>query len=119
MPEPRVSIVIVNWKTPKLLAQCLQMIKLDPESDVFEVWVVDNASNDGSVEMLKSDFPYVKVIANTENTGFSKGCNQAIPLTTGPYILLLNPDAEVKDRAIAKMADFLDSHADCGAVGPK
>jgi GT2 family glycosyltransferase len=119
MPAPRVSIVIVNWKTPKLLAQCLQTIKLDPQSDGFEIWVVDNASNDGSVEMLRADFPYVKVIANTVNTGFSKGCNQAIPLTTGQYVLLLNPDTEVKDRAIAKMADFLETHRDCGAVGPK
>ncbi|HEY9755584.1 MAG TPA: glycosyltransferase family 2 protein [Oculatellaceae cyanobacterium] len=119
MPAPRVSIVIVNWKTPKLLAECLNSVALDPKSDGFEIHVVDNNSGDESVAMLVRDFPHVKVLANDFNAGFSKGCNQVIPLCTAPYILLLNPDTKVEDCAISKLADFIDTNSGCGAVGPK
>jgi GT2 family glycosyltransferase len=119
MPPLRVSIVIVNWKTPKLLSECLDSIALDPQSAQFEIWVVDNNSADGSVELLSSRYSYVKVLANDFNAGFSKGCNQVIPLCSAPYILLLNPDTKVHDRAISKLAEFLDNHSQCGAVGPK
>ncbi len=119
MPNPSVSVVIVNWKTPALLARCLDSIKLEPQADDFEVWVVDNDSGDESVEMLKSRYSYVKLIENKDNLGFSKACNQAIPESKGDYVLLLNPDTEVKDGAIGKLADFLKDHPECGAVGPK
>ena len=119
MRKPRVSVVIVNWKTPELLARCLQSIKLEPQADDFEVWVVDNNSGDNSVEMLKSGFPYVRLIENKDNLGFSKACNQAIPESLGEYVLLLNPDTEVKDGAIGKLSDYLAEHPECGAVGPK
>jgi N-acetylglucosaminyl-diphospho-decaprenol L-rhamnosyltransferase len=119
MPAPRVSIVIVNWKTPELLAECLNTLKDDPQHDGFELWVVDNNSGDDSVEMLGRDYPHIKVLANNFNAGFSKGCNQVIPLCTAPYIMLLNPDTKVQDRAVSKLADYLDTHPNCGAVGPK
>lgn len=119
MSGPRVSIVIVNWKTPKLLAKCLDTIALDSRASEFEIWVVDNNSGDGSVEMLTSSYPYVHTIANKDNVGFSRGCNQVIPDTTGKYVLLLNPDTEVDKDAISKLADFMDAHSDCGAAGPK
>ena len=119
MPVPRVSIVIVNWKTPKLLAECLDTIGADPRHAEFEIWVVDNNSGDDSVEMLGRDYPYIKVLANNFNAGFSKGCNQVIPLCTAPFILLLNPDTKVEDCAVSKLADFLDATPGCGAVGPK
>ncbi len=116
---PRVSIVIVNWKTPRLLANCLESVFSDSRSADFEVWVVDNASGDGSVEMLAERFPQVKVIANQANVGFPKACNQAIALSSGRFILLLNPDTLVVEDAISRLADFLDVRTDCGAVGPK
>jgi GT2 family glycosyltransferase len=119
MPAPRVSIVIVNWKTPKLLAGCLDSIAEDPKHGEFEIWVVDNNSGDDSVEMLARDYPHVKVLANNFNAGFSKGCNQVIPLCTAPYVLLLNPDTKVHECAISTLADYLDSNEQCGAVGPK
>src|ERR1051326_3604541 len=100
MSVPRVSIVIVNWKTPGLLAGCLDSLLSDPGHGAFEFFVVDNASDDGSVEMLRQRYPFVKVIANTENLGFSKACNQAIRRATGDYVLLLNPDTVVKDNAV-------------------
>lgn len=115
----KVSVVIVNWKTPKLLAQCLDSIQNDPGFAQFEIFVVDNNSADESLALMASRYPYVKVIANSENYGFSKACNQAIPQCNGTYILLLNPDTIVTDAAILKLAAFLDTNLDCGAVGPK
>src|SRR5262249_9461949 len=85
----------------------------------FEVFVVDNASGDRSVEMLENDYPWVKVIANTQNVGFAKACNQIIPHLSAPYILLLNPDTIVVDGAISKLVSFLDANSDCSAVGPR
>ncbi len=114
-----ISIIIVNWRTPLLLKRCLQALGNDQKSDTFEIYVVDNASGDQSLSILYNEFPSVKVIANTDNLGFSKACNQAIPQTTGKYILLLNPDTLVVDSAISKLAQFLDHHPSCGAVGPK
>jgi GT2 family glycosyltransferase len=115
----RVSIVIVNWKTPRLLSACLDSIASDPQSSAFEIWVVDNASGDESLDMLAKHYPYVRVVANDENVGFPRACNQVIPLADAPYVLLLNPDTIVEAGAISKLADYLDAHADTAAVGPK
>src|SRR5438067_7113425 len=100
MSNPRVSIVIVNWKTPRLLAGCLDSIFAEPDARSFEVWVIDNASGDESVSLVREDYPAVRLIANDENIGFSRACNQAIPLCTGKFILLLNPDTVVIDSCI-------------------
>ncbi|PWT94565.1 MAG: glycosyl transferase family 2 [Candidatus Melainabacteria bacterium] len=119
MPQAKVSIVIVHWRTPELLMRCLESVYADTHSDEFEVYVVDNASGDNSMDLLKRNFPQVEVRANSENVGFSRACNQVIPGTTGLYVLLLNPDTELKQDAISKLAQFMETHPDCGAVGPK
>ena len=120
MSKPRVSIVIVNWKTPRLLAGCLRSLLKDPAARTdFELLVVDNNSGDGSVEMLRRDFPFVTTIANQDNVGFGRACNQVIPDAKGRYVLLLNPDTVVVDQAISKLADFMDANGDCGGAGPK
>lgn len=119
MVKPTVSIVIVNWKTPQLLAGCLDSILKDPQSSGFEIWVVDNASGDESVDMIRGNYPQVHLVANQNNVGFSRACNQVIPQTTGRYVLLLNPDTVVADNAVSKLADYLDKHPECGAAGPK
>lgn len=82
-----------------------------------DVWVVDNNSVDGSVEMVAQKFDWVKVIANTENTGFSKANNQAIKASKGEYVLLLNPDTVVEEDSFSKCIAFMDSHPDAGALG--
>lgn len=117
MMNPRVSIVIVNWKTPELLAGCLDSIYEDPCASQFEIWVVDNNSGDNSLDVLR-DYAKVRVIANNHNVGFAKACNQVIPRTTAPYVFLLNPDTVVSECAVSKLADYLDANSDCGAVGP-
>ena len=119
MPDARVSIIIVNWRTPRLLAACLDSLLLDSRHAQFEFIVVDNHSGDGSVEMLAQMYPFVHVIANSENLGFSKACNQAIPQARGQYILLLNPDTVVAAGSVSALADCMDADGACGAAGPK
>jgi len=84
-----------------------------------EIFVVDNASIDGSVEMLKEKFTWVNVIANTENVGFSYANNQAIKLTQGKFVLLLNPDTLVEEDTFVKCVDFMNQTPDAGALGVK
>jgi len=118
--EPNVSIVIVNWKTPELLDVLLESIKREDRGhEGFELIVVDNDSQDGSVEMIKTKHPHVKLVENSDNLGFSKACNQVIPGARGKYVLLLNPDTEVMTDAVTRMAEYLDKNPDCGAIGPK
>lgn len=115
----RVSIVIVNWKTPRLLAGCLDSVYADPRAADFEIWVVDNASGDESVDMIRQNYPDVRLIENSSNVGFPRACNQAIVEAAGKYVLLLNPDTLAVGDAISKLADYLDGHPECGAVGPR
>jgi len=113
------SIIIVNWNTKDLLRQCLHSLYNETQKISFEVFVVDNASTDGSLEMLEQEFPKVNLIRNIENLGFAKANNQAIRHSKGRYILLLNPDTLILDNALAKMVNFMDVHPKLGAVGCK
>ena len=113
------SIVIVSWNTRKILKQCLASIFRHPPAGTFEVWVVDNASTDGSVPMVKANFPAVRLIENRENIGFAPANNRAIRAGDGEYVLLLNPDTEVFAGTFDALLNFLRAHPDTGAVGPK
>jgi GT2 family glycosyltransferase len=111
------SIVIVSWNTKKLLEQCLCSIYQFPPDCDYEIWVVDNASTDGSVELVKEQYPDVKLIANETNGGFATGNNQAIARCSGSYILLLNPDTEVRAGALKVLVDFMETHPEAGGAG--
>ncbi|MDY7080228.1 MAG: glycosyltransferase family 2 protein [Chloroflexota bacterium] len=112
-----VSIIIVNWNTRDLLAQCLQSV-YDTEGDLdLEVIVVDNASTDGSVEMARQDFPQVQIIANAENVGFVQANNQAIAHCQGRYLLLLNSDAKALPGSLDKTVRFMNEHPNAGIAG--
>jgi len=111
------SIIIVNWNTRNLLEKCLISIYEKPQNFDFEVFVVDNASSDKSVEMVKTGFPQVKLIANKENTGFAKANNQAIKQAQGEFVLLLNPDTEILNDSLEKTVSFMRSHAEVGIAG--
>jgi GT2 family glycosyltransferase len=82
-----------------------------------EILVVDNNSDDGTVEMIEKEFPDVKFIVNKVNCGFSRANNQAIKISTGKYILLLNPDTLVEKNTFSKCIEFMNSHSDAGALG--
>jgi len=114
-----ISIIIVSWKVKDLLRKCLESINAARGDLKLEIFVVDNASNDGTAEMMKQDFTAVKLIASDKNLGFAKANNLALKQATGDYVLLLNPDTEIKSDTLAKSIAFMKSHLKCGALGPK
>jgi GT2 family glycosyltransferase len=112
-----VSILVVAWNVRDLLAQCLRSVYQETKGIEFEVIYVDNGSADGSVEMVRREFPQVRIIANPDNNGFIKANNQAIEVATGRYVLLLNSDTVVLDNAITKAVQFADSRPKAAVVG--
>jgi hypothetical protein len=114
-----VSIIIVAWNVRKLLYDCLKSVYDQTNGINFETIYVDNASKDGSVEMVAKEFPQVKIIENEKNEGFIKANNQGIKIAEGRYVLLLNSDTIVLDNAIAKMIKFADAHPQAAVVGCK
>ena len=111
------SVVIVNYNVEHFLEQCLNSVLKARQKNNIEIFVVDNNSSDGSVEMVKQKFPNVILIANKDNRGFSSANNQAIKISKGRNILLLNPDTVVEERTFDKVVDFMNSHDDCGGLG--
>lgn len=113
----KLSVVIVNYNVKYYLEQCLHSLYRACGGIDAEIWVVDNASSDGSLSYLRSRFPQVCFIENKENVGFSRANNQAICRSTGEYVLLLNPDTIVGENVLAACVDFLDEHTEVGATG--
>jgi GT2 family glycosyltransferase len=113
------SIIIVNWNTKALLRQCLESIYTSADGLVFDVYVVDNGSTDGSAAMVESDFPGVTVLINEKNEGFAKANNQALCVASGRYVVLLNSDTVVQPDALNKMVAFLDTRGDVASAGCK
>ena len=131
------SIVIVNWNVRELLRRCLASIAgsdalfvegAQPPAQnaggakrrwLAEVIVVDNASTDDSVSMLAEGFPWVQVIANRGNLGFTKANNQGLAASRGRYVLFLNPDTEATPQAIGQMLAYAEDHPEVGVLGPQ
>lgn len=116
------SVIIVSYNTAALLRACLRSVEaaLAEETSLEgEVWVVDNASADGSVQMVRREFPRVRLIANEQNRGFAAANNQALAQCQDEYLLLLNPDTELWPRALPLLIGFLESHPRAGLVGPQ
>jgi GT2 family glycosyltransferase len=114
-----ISVVIVGWNAKHYLELCLESLAAAPPRRSIEIIVVDNASSDGSAEMIEARFPYVKLIRSEENLGFSKGNNVAIRQCRGRYIALVNPDVIVFTGCLDALADFLDQNPKVGNVGPR
>ena len=130
--ELLLSVIIVNWNTRDLLARCLDSVISDHSpitsreplvtdhcSLITETIVVDNASTDGSARMVRERFPQVHLIENRENVGFARANNQAIRQSGGRYVLLLNPDTEVRPGALETLVRFMDAHPEAGAAGAR
>ena len=115
----QVSLVIVNYNVKHFLDQCLSSVKKACEHVDAEVYVVDNASTDGSVEMIQKNHPWVKCIASKENLGFSKGNNLALRRANGEYVLLLNPDTIIEENTLKECIEFMNKRPDAGALGVK
>jgi GT2 family glycosyltransferase len=114
-----ISVVIVGWNAKHYLELCLESLAKAPPRRSMEVLVVDNASTDGSDEMIEAKFPWVKLIKSSENLGFAKGNNVAIRQCQGRYIALVNPDVIVFPGCLDALADFLDQNPKVGNVGPR
>lgn len=112
------TISIVNYNATLHLEKCLSTFFAMTKDISYEVIVVDNASTDGSLEMLKR-FPQVDVIINRENLFFVKAQNQVLRLAKGRYCVILNPDVYFEENALKKCVDFMDQHPEVGVVGPK
>ena len=112
-----ITIVIVNWNTKDLLCDCLESVYETVDDLSFEVIVVDNASRDGSVAMVREAFPAVDIIENSENRGFSAANNQALRVMRGRYALLLNTDAVLTKGAVHELVAFMEGHDEAGMAG--
>ena len=115
-----ISIIIVNWNTKDLLRNCLDSIYKTLRDITYEIIVVDNGSSDGSVDMLREEFPQVKVIENRENRGFGAANNQGLRVMTSRYALLLNTDTILTENAIHELFSFMEAHPEaamaCGQL---
>lgn len=112
------SVIIVNYNVKGLLHKCLKAIFEDKSRRRIEVLLIDNASSDKSVEMVKENFPQVKMVVNQRNLGFARGANQGIRQSQGGYVFLLNPDASVKADQLDKMIDFMEENKEIAVCGP-
>ena len=110
------SIIIVSYNTSDFLKGCLGSIKATSKGFTYEIIVVDNASSDNSLEMLKMEFPEVILIKNQENIGFSKANNMGVGKSKGRYVLFLNPDIVIYKDSLFKMVKFMDEHEDVGGA---
>jgi GT2 family glycosyltransferase len=115
------SIIIVNWNTRELTARCLETIAAATHAASYEIIVVDNASSDGSADMIHERFPDVRLIRNTANAGFGVANNQGMAVARGRHMLLLNSDTELLagTDVLSALAAFADAHPDAGVIGPK
>jgi N-acetylglucosaminyl-diphospho-decaprenol L-rhamnosyltransferase len=113
------SVIIVSWNTRDLLHRCLQSVCEADRSLRMETWVVDNASRDGSAELVREQFPTVHLIENARNVGFAPANNQAIEQSNGRYVVLLNSDTEVYPGTLETLVQFMDRHPKAAGCGPR
>ncbi len=115
--QKKISVIIVNYNVEYFLEQCLNSCEKALKNVSGEIFVVDNNSIDGSNAMVKKKFPQVTLIENKKNVGFSKANNQAIEISSGEYVLLLNPDTVVEEDTFEKVVAFMDQHPKAGGLG--
>ena len=114
------AVVVVNWNSCADLRQCLASLFVEPVPAVdYSVWVVDNASSDGSPEMVRAEFPAAHLLVNADNLGFSRANNQAIAASDSRFVFLLNSDASIYPGALDALVAYADAHPDAGIIGPK
>lgn len=115
--RPLVSVIIVSYNTARLLHECIDALRASAAGMRLQIIIVDNASNDGSAELIKRDFADCHLIENTVNVGFGRANNQALEFVEGRYILLLNTDAFVASDTLDKTVAFMEATPECGILG--
>ena len=119
MPQKKVSVCIVTLNASKYLHHCLTLLEQSQDAEIEQIIVVDNRSNDNTVKMIHEKHSSVILIQNNRNEGYTIPMNRAMKEADGEYLLILNPDAFVKPKAVAALANFLDLHPEVGIAGPK
>jgi N-acetylglucosaminyl-diphospho-decaprenol L-rhamnosyltransferase len=119
LSEAKASIIVVNWNTRQMLADCLSFVETTARGAICEIIVVDNGSTDGSQAMLRSQFPQVSLIQNDRNVGFARANNQALAVSRGRYALLLNSDALLSANALQALLNLAESEPRAGIVGAR
>ena len=119
MPHSTLTIIIVSWNTSDLLRDCLASVYANPPDCEFDLWVVDNASSDNSVDVVQQQFPQVNLLINESNIGFAEANNQAIEASQSTYVLLLNPDTIAQPESISSLVKFMEQHPEAGAAGSR
>lgn len=114
-----VSVIIVSYNVRHFLELCLHSVMRATDGLAAEVIVVDNKSSDDSVQMVQEKFPGIRLIANAENTGFSRANNQGVAVARGEYILFLNPDTVMPEDFLRTTLAYLAAHPEAGALGPR
>jgi GT2 family glycosyltransferase len=118
-PSPTLDVVIVSFRCEELLRSCLTALLANPPAGELNVHVVDNASGDGTAEMVRREFPAVELTENRENVGFSRANNPALGRGTARYALVLNPDTRVTPGALDAIIEVLEAHPEVGIAGPR
>jgi len=115
-----IAVIVVNWNAKNDLRVCLQSLaRMSEPALACETWVVDNASTDGSADMVRLEFPDVRLVVNEANLGFSRANNQALALSQSRYAFLLNSDAFVHPHALRELTAYADAHMEAGVLGPR
>lgn len=114
------SVVIVTYRSQKYIDRCIKSIYEGTTQELtFEIIIIDNAPDDGLAELVRANFPEIKVIENERNEGFSRAVNQGASIARGKYLCILNPDTELYPGALGGLIDFLEKHQDVEIVGPR
>ena len=118
MSELDLSIIVISWNTRELLRACLDSVRSYTDGIRYEIIVIDNASRDGSVDMLTSHYPYVRLLTNEKNEGFSKANNKGIRKASGEFILLLNSDTSIRENVFFELVSLMRENAEVGVCSP-
>src|SRR5258708_28427908 len=115
----QLSIIIVTWNAKKYVTECLDSLQAYTNNPNAEIIVVDNASTDGTPELVRDSYPGVTLIRNEENLGFAKANNIGIRKSTGEYVCLINSDVHVLDGCVEKVVEYMKQDSRIGLLGPK
>ncbi len=116
---PGIDVVIVAYRCEALLRDCLASLFANPPDGELTVRVVDNASGDGTAEMVRREFPQVELTVNPDNAGFSRANNPALARGGAPYALVLNPDTQITPGALQRLVELMEEHPEVGIAGPR
>ena len=118
-PAPAVVVVVVSWNTRELLDRCLRSLRPDADAGLAEVWVVDNASTDGSAGMVRDRHPWVRLVASEENLGYGRAANLVAGQTASPWLVVANADVAVRGDALQRLVAAGEADRTAGIVAPR